>query len=273
MAEPRPDDDPPDAATLRALLEWQIELGADEAICERPLSRFDEPAKAPPATALGGAATVPARRSESDNRDIGKGDAARIAAGVSGLAGLHAALTAFEGCEVKRGARRAVIAEGAPGAAVMIVGAAPDRADEMAGTPFAPDAPRGRLLGAMLGAIGLARGTEANVYLALALPWRPPQDRPPTDDEAAAMRPFLLRHIALAAPHAVIAMGPGACRTLIGPDRLDRLRGDWHEAAGRPVMAMHDPAQLIRDPLLKREAWADLRRLKARLGAGRPAGG
>ena len=36
-----------DFHTLKALLEWQIDLGATEAIGDAPINRFEAPAKAP----------------------------------------------------------------------------------------------------------------------------------------------------------------------------------------------------------------------------------
>ena len=33
----------------KALLDWQVELGADEAICDAPVNRYEVPEKAKPA--------------------------------------------------------------------------------------------------------------------------------------------------------------------------------------------------------------------------------
>lgn len=79
------------------------------------------------------------------------------------------------------------------------------------------------------------------------------------------MMPFLKRHIELAAPEVLVAMGNHATFALIGRRGITRLRGQWAEAQGRPVLPMFHPAFLLRDPARKREAWADLLDLKARL--------
>jgi len=82
------------------------------------------------------------------------------------------------------------------------------------------------------------------------------------------MRPFLERHIALADPAVLVLMGNHACAALLGQRGITRLRGDWAQAMGRPALPMVHPAYLLRNPAAKREAWADLLALQARLEAG-----
>ena len=80
------------------------------------------------------------------------------------------------------------------------------------------------------------------------------------------MLPFLKRHVALIDPHVIVAMGNHSCQALLGRRGITRLRGNWTEALGKPVLPMFHPAYLLRSPEAKREAWADLLSLKARLG-------
>jgi DNA polymerase len=79
------------------------------------------------------------------------------------------------------------------------------------------------------------------------------------------MRPFLDRHIELAAPKVLILMGNGACQSLLGKNGMTRLRGSWAETAGVPALPMFAPSYLLQNPSAKRDAWADLLSLKARL--------
>ena len=62
-------------------------------------------------------------------------------------------------------------------------------------------------------------------------------------------------------------MGNAPCAMLLGAKGVLRLRGNWAEALGKPVMPMVSPAQLLRNPLAKRDAWADLLAIKTRLSA------
>ncbi len=146
----------------------------------------------------------------------------------------------------------------------MIVGEAPGRDEDLQGKPFVGRA--GQLLDRMLGAIGLSRAE--NVYITNVLPWRPPQNRDPKPDEIAMLTPFLARHIALVAPEVLVVMGNISCDALLGRRGITRLRGKWAEAQGLPALPMFHPAYLLRQPQMKREAWADLLELKAKLRAG-----
>ncbi len=81
------------------------------------------------------------------------------------------------------------------------------------------------------------------------------------------MQPFVLRHIALAAPRVLIVTGNISCQALLGQRGITRLRGNWLQVEGRPAMPMFHPAYLLRNPAAKREAWADLLEIRARLEA------
>ena len=83
------------------------------------------------------------------------------------------------------------------------------------------------------------------------------------------MVPFLFRHIELAAPEVLLLLGSPAARAVLATsDGVTRLRGRWAAWRGIPALATFHPAALLRDPIKKREAWADLLMLKARLDEG-----
>jgi DNA polymerase len=97
------------------------------------------------------------------------------------------------------------------------------------------------------------------------MPWRPPQNRDPSPQEIAMMRPFVERHIALVDPDVIVLMGNTPLQTVMQAKGILRLRGTWAEALGKPVLPMTHPAYLLRNPAAKREAWADLLSLQAKL--------
>ena len=268
-------------AQLWALLDWQVELGATEAICDSPVNRF-ETASAPERDAgtAEGPATNPARpaaagpgpasEAAGDNAAESSADpvaaACAAAASCGDLDALRAALAAFSHCELRRGARNLVFADGKPGARVMILGEAPGRDEDLQGLPFVGRA--GRLLDRMFAEIGLARSAESAaqaLYISNVSPWRPPQNRDPTPAEIAMLLPFVERHVALAAPEIVILMGNTSCQAMLGRRGITRLRGGWTQVCGRPALPMFHPAYLLRNPHAKREVWADLLALQARL--------
>lgn len=252
-----------DHHTARALLEWQLELGADECIGDVPVDCYRLPEKrikpdqpqAKPHLAKGPVKLEP--------RDaVAVAQAAAQAADT--LEALRAAMTEFALCDLKRGARHMVFSDGIAGAPVMIIGDAPGKKEDRVGRLFVGAA--GQLLDRMLAAIEMGRDrADAPVYITNALPWCPPQARDPKSDEIAMMKPFLMRHIELANPKVLVLMGNWACQALLAKSGITRLRGQWHEAAGRPALPMVHPADLLRKADAKREAWADLLSLNSTL--------
>jgi len=257
------------ADALDALM-WQIELGATEAIGNQPVSRYQEPSVQAPVGQKTAdkpvAVTMVAPSNPSQIADQAVAVAENAAARADDLASLRAAIAAYEYCVMKKGARSLVFADGNPAARVMIVGEAPGSNEDREGKPFVGAA--GQLLDKMFAAIGLSRAApEAQdaLYITNVLPWRPPQNRDPSTDEIAMMLPFLKRHIALAKPEILVVMGNAAAKALLGRGAITRIRGTWTEVDGLPALAMTHPAYLLRTPSAKREAWADLLALKARL--------
>ncbi|MFO1141300.1 MAG: uracil-DNA glycosylase [Amaricoccus sp.] len=256
----------PDRAPDLAALAWQIELGADEAIGETPVDRFEraEPAavQASPTRAAPVAAAAPAAVAPLE------AGAADLAAGCADLAALRATLGRFEGSALRLGARNLVFSDGDPRSRLMVIGEAPGRDEDLAGLPFV--GPSGQLLDRMLAAIGLSRKAADpafGAYITNVLPWRPPQNRDPSGDEAALLLPFLFRHIELARPEVLLLLGSPAVRAVLATtDGVTRMRGRWFDWRGVPVIATWHPAALLRDASKKRDAWADLLQLKARLG-------
>ncbi|MEL6424785.1 MAG: uracil-DNA glycosylase [Pseudomonadota bacterium] len=259
---------PPHVADALAALAWQVELGADEAILDAPVNRYETPAPPPPAAEP----TAPvegraARVAPPVTEDAAVSTAARIAAGAATLEALRAGMEAFDGCALKKGARNFVFCDGHATADLMIVGEAPGAEEDRAGLPFVGRS--GQLLDRMLAAISRDRkveSPEAGAYITNVLPWRPPQNRDPSTDEMAIMKAFLMRHIDLAAPRVLLCMGNAAMKTLFDTkDGITMRRGKWEEVQGIPAMATFHPAALLRDPLKKREVWRDLVEVQARL--------
>ncbi|MDV7142225.1 uracil-DNA glycosylase [Tropicimonas sp. TH_r6] len=254
-----------------AALDFQISMGADEATVDAPVDRFalsktlmaeaqakKEAAALP--TARGAPAVAPPPKADPI------GDARMMAGAAESLEALEQALASFPHCELKQGARSLVFSDGNPKARLMIIGEAPGRDEDIQGRPFVGRA--GQLLDRMLAAIDLARdGSEADsaVYITNILPWRPPQNRDPRPEEIDMLKPFVQRHVELVAPEALVLMGNISCQAMLGRRGITRIRGNWVEALGRPALPMFHPAYLLRNPGAKREAWADLLSLKARL--------
>lgn len=253
-----------------AALAWQVDLGLSDISAESPLNRYDlpEPIKAPPPAPIIAApkTTPPPPEPEAPNPEAAIFAAREAASHCETLEALREALAAFEHCELKKGARNLVFADGNPKARVLILGEADGIEDDREGRPFA--GPPGQMLDRMFAAIGLAR-TSPNpataLYLTNVMPWWPSQNRDPSPDEIAMMRPFVERHIALINPEVIVLVGNTPLQTILNTKGILRARGIWTEALGKPVLPMTHPAYLLRNPSAKREAWADLLSLQAKL--------
>jgi uracil-DNA glycosylase len=263
-----------------ALLEWQIAMGADEAIGEVAPDRL-----APPPAAALAAGAIPALHrpappistaapsvvappgAHAQSLAEAAQSAQLLAAGAATIEALGALVAAIDGCPLKRTATSTVFIDGNPAAPVMIVGEAPGADEDRIGRPFVGRS--GQLLDRMLAAIGLDR---TSVQITNVIYWRPPGNRKPNAAEIAACLPFVLRHIALARPTVLVLAGGTAAGALLPlSEGITRLRGRWFELAvpglDRPVptLAMFHPSFLLRAPERKRETWRDLLALKARL--------
>ncbi|MDE0112230.1 MAG: uracil-DNA glycosylase [Albidovulum sp.] len=239
----------------KALLQMQLEFSVDQSIGDDPVNRYKlkegrpRPARPPKSTDL---------RAESKPADL-VGIASRLAAQARNLDELRNSLEKYEHCELKFSARQLVFSDGRADAGLMIIGEAPGRDEDIQGRPFVGRA--GRLLDAMFAAIDLSRNSESaanGLYITNVIPWRPPGNRAPTAAEINMMRPFMFAHIRLASPKLIVLMGNIACQAVINTAGITRIRGDWRDFLGIPVMPTFHPAYLLRNPLSKRLAWQDL---------------
>ena len=254
-------------------LNWLVEAGADEAIAGEPVNRLAGKTISGPATVaplvapLAAAASRPAPvRAPAPLTGDAIGDAQAVAASAGSLAELKAALEAFDGCGLKRTATNTVFADGMAGGGIMLIGEAPGRDEDRVGKPFVGRA--GQLLDKMLASIGLDRAS--NAYITNVINWRPPDNRDPSPEEAAACLPFLRRHIDLAERALIILLGAVAARHVVGvSDGIMKLRGRWMEyrvgSSMVPLMPTLHPAYLLRQPAHKKLAWRDLQAVKDRM--------
>lgn len=173
---------------------------------------------------------------------------------------LRSTVTGCEACGLCRGRRNTVFGVGNTRARWMLVGEAPGEQEDRLGEPFVGRA--GQLLDRMLAATGLTRAedeAERQVYIANVIKCRPPGNRNPLPEEVAQCEPYLLRQVALVQPSLILAMGRFAVQSLLkSSEPIGRLRGRVHDYHGVPLVVTYHPAYLLRNPVDKGRAWADL---------------
>lgn len=182
-------------------------------------------------------------------------------------------LTVLEGeartctaCGLHKGRNKSVFARGNPDAELVFVGEGPGRDEDLQGAPFVGAA--GQLLDRMIAAMGFA---QDEVYICNVVKCRPPENRTPRPDEAAACAGFLHGQIDAVAPRVIVALGRCAADNLgLAPER-GAFRGRWGTYRGAAAFATYHPAYLLRTPEAKRIVWADLQQVMERFGKKPPA--
>jgi len=225
-------------APVWKLREPQVTAGSAEERAPGPTLAADTP---PP--------TVPDATSESV--------ASRVTGDVATLDwdALQETVANCRACGLCQQRKQAVLGVGDRRPDWLFIGEGPGAEEDERGEPFVGQA--GKLLDAMLAAIGLQRGRK--VYIANAVKCRPPGNRTPEPAEMAACRPYLERQIALLQPRRIVLLGRAAVHSLLGDDRaLAALRGKSFDYQGIPVVITYHPAYLLRNLPDKAKAWEDL---------------
>ncbi|MCK4508001.1 MAG: uracil-DNA glycosylase [Desulfuromonadales bacterium] len=166
-------------------------------------------------------------------------------------------------CGLAASRAKLVYGVGNPNARLVLVGEAPGREEDLKGEPFIGEA--GQLLDRILLAMGMQR---EEVYICNVLKCRPPNNRDPQPEEVATCEAFLIRQIAAIRPQVIIGLGRFAVHSLLkSRTPISRLRGEWQEYQGIPLMPTYHPAYLLRNPEGKRDVWEDMKEVLRLLSA------
>ena len=115
----------------------------------------------------------------------------------------------------------------------------------------------------MLAAIDLPRD---RVYICNVVKCRPPRNRQPTPEEREACLPHLRAQVGLVKPRMILLLGATAVSAALGAEyRITRCHGQFFERKGCDIIATYHPSALLRDESKKRDAWNDLKLVRARL--------
>lgn len=189
-----------------------------------------------------------------------------------------------EHCEACRGLGTLrdvmVFSVGNPSAELMFVGEAPGFEEERQREPFV--GPAGQKLTAIIKAMGLRRPED--VYISNIVKFRPAagdprlqgqRNRKPTPVEMGAAVKYVLAEIEVVKPKAIVALGATAAEGLLGiSGSIARLRNQFHDLHGIPVMVTYHPSYLLRQESNsqdkgkadKRKVWEDMLMVMERIG-------
>lgn len=169
------------------------------------------------------------------------------------LAAIAERIAACTACGLCTGRKHTVPGEGSATPELVFVGEGPGADEDASGRPFVGAA--GQLLDRMIAAMGLARG---DVFIANVVKCRPPGNRAPEPDEAAACMPFLEAQLAALKPKVICTLGATPLKALLGLSGITRVHGQRQAWRGTTVIPTFHPAYLLRNPEAKKPAWADL---------------
>ena len=172
--------------------------------------------------------------------------------------------------QVKAG-KKVVFGVGSVDSKIFFCGEAPGADEEMQGEPFVGKA--GQLLTKIIQAMGLQR---TDVYIGNIMNYRPPMPTPvgnraPELNEMAYCLPFLKAQLEVVQPEVIVALGNTAMDGLMGHDpkrRITKIRGQWLEFDGVPLIPTFHPSYLLRNQSLatKRLVWEDMLAVMDKLG-------
>lgn len=147
-----------------------------------------------------------------------------------------------------------VFADGNACSNLMFIGEAPGQEEDRLLKPFVGRS--GKLLTLMLEELGLTRD---KYYIANVVPWRPPNNRTPTNEEIEKMQAFLYEHINIIEPSLIITVGAVSSKALGVLPSITMAQGRLHEVVlnGRryKVFPVYHPAYALRLSAKKKELW------------------
>ncbi|HSA34078.1 MAG TPA: uracil-DNA glycosylase [bacterium] len=235
-------------------LKWQNTVSPfllpKELLVKRPV------APAPVAPVAPVASAEPVAISSNDGPATGDGPAAAMTAFAREIAGCRS-------CRLGETRTNLVFGDGDPHARIMFIGEGPGRDEDLQGVPFVGRA--GQLLTKIIES-GM-KIPRSSVYIANIVKCRPPENRVPHKDEAAACIGHLKRQIAIVRPEAIVLLGKTALQYLLGEEMsINEARQQVFHYEGIRVFVTYHPSALLRNPDYKRPTWEDIKKVLVFLG-------
>jgi DNA polymerase len=168
-------------------------------------------------------------------------------------------------CRLSEGRTQIVFGVGDPATRLVFVGEGPGADEDAQGIPFVGRA--GQLLTQMIENTARKEGVpllRKDVYICNVVKCRPPENRAPEPDEMEICGQFLFQQLEAIRPKAICVLGGTAAKALLNrKEGVTRLRGNWFDWRGIPVMVTYHPSYLLRayNQDAKREAWEDLKKV------------
>lgn len=145
-------------------------------------------------------------------------------------------------CSLSSQRTNIVFGRGDSDSSLVVIGEAPGEVEDHQGVPFVGRS--GKLLEQML-----TEWMDPNdFYICNVVKCRPPQNRDPQPHEVRTCDPFLKAQLNIIKPKVLLAVGKYAAQTLLDTKTpISRLRGEFGEFNGIPLMPTFHPAYALRN--------------------------
>lgn len=157
--------------------------------------------------------------------------------------------------------RKLVFNDGSPESAVMIIGEAPGKDEEVQGKPFVGRG--GKLLNSTLETLGWKR---SDFYVTNVVKYRPSDEfggnRTPTPEEIEKFRPALEKEIEAINPKLIVILGRVAMAGLGIEGSMTANRGKAIEKNGLKILVTYHPAAILRNPNWETHFREDLAKIR-----------
>lgn len=142
------------------------------------------------------------------------------------------------------GRTNVVFGEGNPDADILFIGEGPGASEDEQGRPFVGRS--GKLLTKTLEGLGVQR---ADVFITNIVKCRPPNNRPPTPQEATTCTSlFLFNQLKIIRPSIICALGSTALKSLFGQEiKISKVRGTIMRWDDYPLIPTYHPAYILRN--------------------------
>lgn len=260
--------DPQKQRATHSLMQWWLDAGVHDCMGDDTVDRLAPPPKPVATTPTVVPAPAPQQKKLATNNIADAvTEAEKLANAATTFDELKIAIEGFNGCPLRTPQTNTVIWRGNPNANFLIIGEGPGAEEDKQGLPFVGKS--GQLLDKILAATKIS--TE-EVLITNTVYWRPPGNRKPNASEMAICQPFVRRVITLMKPKAIMLAGGAAASSVLGIEKgILSVRGQWHHWEDKtadlriPILPTLHPAFLLRQPLMKKKAWADMLAISEKL--------